>query len=222
MDRRKEDVDRFWEGGALDPKSNVQFGEGGAGTFSDGKLNTLVKDVSGRNGEVLRILTEFGADPAIRYASKPHIGTDVLSQVVKAIRQEILNLGGQVRFESQVTDLVIRDGSLQALVLENGEQIPVQAAVFAVGHSARDTFSMLLEHGVPMEPKPFAVGLRIQHPQSMIDESQYGRTVKELGAASYKVTWKAAGGRGVYSFCMCPGDMWSTHPQSRDVWRSMA
>ena len=136
---------------------------------------------------------------------RPHIGTDVLSQVVKAIRQEILNLGGQVRFESQVTDLVIRDGSLQALVLENGEQIPVQAAVFAVGHSARDTFSMLLEHGVPMEPKPFAVGLRIQHPQSMIDESQYGRTVKELGAASYKVTWKAAGGRGVYSFCMCPG-----------------
>lgn len=205
VDRRKEDVDRFWEGGALDPKSNVQFGEGGAGTFSDGKLNTLVKDVSGRNGEVLRILTEFGANPAIRYASKPHIGTDVLSQVVKAIRQEILNLGGQVRFESQVTDLVIRDGSLQALVLENGEQIPVQAAVFAVGHSARDTFSMLLEHGVPMEPKPFAVGLRIQHPQSMIDESQYGRTVKELGAASYKVTWKAAGGRGVYSFCMCPG-----------------
>ncbi len=156
VDRRKEDVDRFWEGGPLDPKSNVQFGEGGAGTFSDGKLNTLVKDVSGRNGEVLRILTEFGADPAIRYASKPHIGTDVLSRVVKAIRQEIIRLGGQVRFESQVTDLSVRDGSLEALVLESGEKIPVQAAVFAVGHSARDTFSMLLSRGVSMEPKPFA------------------------------------------------------------------
>ena len=205
VDQRTQDVKRFWEGGPLDPSSNVQFGEGGAGTFSDGKLNTLVKDTSGRNREVLRILTQFGADPSVCYESRPHIGTDVLSRVVKAIRQEILSLGGQVYFESQVTDLRIEEGRLKGLVLEKGEEILAQAAVLAIGHSARDTFSMLLKRGVKLEPKPFAVGLRIQHPQSMIDESQYGGTIRELGPAPYKVTWKSASGRGIYSFCMCPG-----------------
>ena len=206
VDRRKADVEAFWKGGALNPASNVQFGEGGAGTFSDGKLNTLVKDVSGRNREVLKTFVAFGADPAILYVNKPHIGTDVLSGVVKAMREEIVALGGTVRFESQVTDLEFANGSLSALVLANGERIETQAAILALGHSARDTFEMLLSRGIPMEAKAFAVGLRIQHPQEMINESQYGaKQVDALGAADYKVTWKASSGRGIYSFCMCPG-----------------
>ena len=164
VDARTKDVDAFWNGGDLNPASNVQFGEGGAGTFSDGKLNTLVKDASGRNREVLKILVEFGADPSICYVNKPHIGTDVLSRVVKAIRQEIEQLGGQVRFMSQVTDLELSDGQLRALVVNGSERIEAQAAVLAIGHSARDTFQMLLEKGLSMEAKAFAVGLRIQHP----------------------------------------------------------
>ncbi len=206
VDARTKDVDAFWNGGDLNPASNVQFGEGGAGTFSDGKLNTLVKDASGRNREVLKILVEFGADPSICYVNKPHIGTDVLSRVVKAIRQEIEQLGGQVRFMSQVTDLELSDGQLRALVVNGSERIEAQAAVLAIGHSARDTFQMLLEKGLSMEAKAFAVGLRIQHPQAMINRSQYGsEEVRELGAADYKLTFKTGDGRGVYSFCMCPG-----------------
>ena len=206
VDTRTEQVAAFWEGRPLDPSSNVQFGEGGAGTFSDGKLNTLVKDASGRNQEVLRILVEFGADPSILYVNKPHVGTDVLAGVVKSIREEIIRLGGQVRFSSQVTDVVIEDGQIRELVVNGSQRIPARAAVLAIGHSARDTFEMLLARSVPMEAKPFAVGLRIQHPQTMINESQYGEADNPaLGAASYKVTWKASGGRGVYSFCMCPG-----------------
>lgn len=218
VDTRTEQVAAFWEGEALDPSSNVQFGEGGAGTFSDGKLNTLVKDASGRNKEVLRILVEFGADPSILYVNKPHVGTDVLAGVVKAIRREIIRLGGQVRFASQVTDVITEKGQVRELVVNGSQRIPARAAVLAIGHSARDTFEMLLARRVPMEAKPFAVGLRIQHPQSMINKSQYGvetpprigsaervDSCPELGAASYKVTWKASSGRGVYSFCMCPG-----------------
>lgn len=206
VDARTKDVDAFWNGGALLPSSNVQFGEGGAGTFSDGKLNTLVKDASGRNREVLRILVEFGADPSICYINKPHIGTDVLSRVVKAIRMEIERLGGRVRFMSQVTDLEFSDGRLCALTVNGSERIEAQAAVLAIGHSARDTFQMLFEKGISMEAKAFAVGLRIQHPQAMINRSQYGsERVKELGAADYKLTFKTGSGRGVYSFCMCPG-----------------
>ena len=206
VDARTREVAAFWEGGTLNPSSNVQFGEGGAGTFSDGKLNTLVKDASGRNREVLRLLVEFGADPSILYLNKPHIGTDVLSQVVKAIRAEILRLGGQVRFMSQVTDVELEEGRLRALMVDGSKRLKAEAAVLAIGHSARDTFEMLCSRGIPMEAKAFAVGLRIQHPQSMINRSQYGQDeVEELGAADYKVTWKAASGRGVYSFCMCPG-----------------
>lgn len=205
-DTRTRRVEEFWKNGTLCPSSNVQFGEGGAGTFSDGKLNTLVKDSSGRNKEVLRILTEFGADPSILYINKPHIGTDVLSKIVKAMRKEIEALGGSVRFLSQVTDFVIKEGRLVSLVINGKETIPVQAAVLAIGHSARDTFETLYQRQVPMEAKAFAVGLRIQHPQTLINKSQYGREdCPELGPASYKLTYQASGGRGVYSFCMCPG-----------------
>lgn len=206
VDARTETVERFWRDGTLDTRSNVQFGEGGAGTFSDGKLNTLVKDTFGRNREVLRILVEFGADPSILYVNKPHIGTDVLSRIVKDIRQEICRLGGQVRFLSQVTDFEVRDGRLTGLVINGQERLSVQAAVLAVGHSARDTFEALYDRGIPMEPKAFAVGLRIQHPQRLINESQYAMAeCGELGPASYKVTRQVSGNRGVYSFCMCPG-----------------
>ncbi|MCB7317828.1 NAD(P)/FAD-dependent oxidoreductase [Lacrimispora sp. 210928-DFI.3.58] len=206
VDARTARVDRFWKEGELCPSSNVQFGEGGAGTFSDGKLNTLVKDASGRNHEVLRIFTEFGADPSICYVNKPHIGTDVLSCIVKAMRREIESLGGQVRFLSQVTDVTIEEGRLTSLTVNDREVIRTEAAVFAIGHSARDTFGQLWARGIPMEPKPFAVGLRIQHPQSLINRSQYGKEeVKELGPASYKLTRQTSSGRGVYSFCMCPG-----------------
>ncbi len=206
VDARTKRVAEFWKTGELHPSSNVQFGEGGAGTFSDGKLNTLVKDTFGRNREVLRILTEFGADPSICYANKPHIGTDVLSHIVKSIRKEIENLGGQVRFLSQVTDFEIKGGKLTAITINGIERIPVQAAVAAIGHSARDTFETLYTRQVSMEAKPFAVGFRIQHPQTMINESQYGMAeCKELGPASYKLTAQTSYGRGVYSFCMCPG-----------------
>lgn len=213
VEQRKKTVDLFWAGGGLNEESNVQFGEGGAGTFSDGKLNTLVKDPSGRNQEVLRILTQAGADPSILYVNKPHIGTDVLCLVVKQLREEILKLGGEVRFNSRVTSLVTEQGAVRALKVTERQKagkrdyvLPAEAVVLAVGHSARDTFEMLLQQGMFMEAKPFAVGLRIQHPQPMINLSQYGmEDPKALGAASYKVTAKSKSGRGVYSFCMCPG-----------------
>ena len=210
VDTRTAQVRQFWEHGILNPESNVQFGEGGAGTFSDGKLNTLVKDVSGRNKEVLKILTEAGADESILYSSKPHVGTDVLSQVVRRLREEIISLGGEVRFLTKAADLVIRDGAVEAVKTEHperGEEIlPAKAVVLAVGHSARDTFETLFQKGISMEAKAFAVGLRIQHPQKQINLSQYGmENPGRLGAAPYKVTRQTGGGRGVYSFCMCPG-----------------
>lgn len=206
VDARTRRVEAFWKDGILDPASNVQFGEGGAGTFSDGKLNTLVKDTFGRNREVLRIFVQFGADPGICYQNKPHIGTDVLSRIVKSIRQEIEALGGRVCFLSQVTDFKIQDGRLSALEINNRELLYTEAAVLAVGHSARDTFETLYRRQVSMEAKSFAVGLRIQHPQTMINMSQYGmEECGRLGPASYKLTRQTSGGRGVYSFCMCPG-----------------
>ena len=211
VEERQQDVETYWSEGSLNPESNVQFGEGGAGTFSDGKLNTLVKDPLKRNQKVLEILVEHGADPEILYVNKPHIGTDVLSKVVKNIREHIIDLGGQVFFESQVTDMTIKGGRITALEI-NGDQpekrrvLEAEAVVLAVGHSARDTFAMLLKRGVPMEKKAFAVGLRIQHPQAMINQSQYGMAHSDiLGPASYKVTHQTSLQRGVYSFCMCPG-----------------
>lgn len=206
VDDRKKDVEDFWNGNGLKPDSNIQFGEGGAGTFSDGKLNTLVKDRNGRNTEVLRILAEAGAPREILYDAKPHIGTDILMQVVKNMREEIINMGGEVRFENKVTDIIIEDGRVKGVVVNDTERIDADVVVAATGHSARDTFKMLYGHDIPMSAKPFAVGLRVEHPRRMINFSQYGMEEHELlPSADYKLTAKAADGRGVYTFCMCPG-----------------
>lgn len=206
VDTRQADVERFWETGKLLPDSNVQFGEGGAGTFSDGKLNTLVKDKYGRNTEVLRTFVKHGADPAILYQAKPHIGTDVLSRVVKSMREEILHQGGEVHFHSKVTEILTQNGHVTGVRVNDTQEIPCEQVVLAPGHSARDTFAMLYEKQFPMSAKPFAVGFRVEHPQELINRSQYGTDrVKGLGTAAYKVTAKTSTGRGVYSFCMCPG-----------------
>ena len=211
VEERSRDIEKYWETGVLDLSSNIQFGEGGAGTFSDGKLNTQINDKTGRSAEVLRIFVEAGAPSDILYEGKPHIGTDKLRIVIPAIRERIIAAGGEVRFEAQVTDLVIRDGALRAVILQSGESIESDIVVLAPGHSARDTIRALYERGIPMQQKDFAVGLRVSHPQSLIDKSQYGVFEKEemkrsgLKAASYKLTARASSGRGVYSFCMCPG-----------------
>lgn len=206
VEERQADVEKFWETGVLNTASNVQFGEGGAGTFSDGKLNTLVKDKYGRNLAVLQAFAECGAGDEILYEAKPHIGTDVLCKVVKNMREEIQQHGGEVRFNSQVTDIAVENGRVCGVTVNNDQFIPCSQLVLAVGHSARDTFQMLYEKKIPMEAKPFAVGLRVEHLQRMINADQYGTEETEgLGAAPYKVTARADNGRGVYSFCMCPG-----------------
>ena len=206
VDTRMQDVERFWQDGVLKPDSNVQFGEGGAGTFSDGKLNTLVKDKDGRNMAVLKTFVEFGAKESILYEAKPHIGTDVLCGIVKQMRQEIIRLGGEVRFGSKVTELQLQGDRITGVIINGEEQLACEQVVLAIGHSARDTFDMLYEKQVPMEAKSFAVGLRVEHPQTMINISQYGMADPgALGAAPYKVTAQTSVGRGVYSFCMCPG-----------------
>ena len=189
VEKRMEAVDLFWKGGMLRPDCNVQFGEGGAGTFSDGKLNTLVKDPLMRNRKVLELFVEFGADPSILYVNKPHIGTDVLSGIVKGMREEIIRLGGEVRFNSTVTDFIIEDNRLHGVVINEKERIMAEVLVLAIGHSARDTFEILNKRKVPMEAKAFAVGLRIQHPQESINRSQYGTGSHPiLGPADYKLT----------------------------------
>ena len=206
VDERQADVERFWLTGKLDPNSNVQFGEGGAGTFSDGKLNTLVKDKDGRNHAVLETFVKFGAKEEILYDAKPHIGTNELSKIIKNMRNAIIENGGEMRFECQMTEVLIQNDRLCGIVVNDNERIECEDLVLAIGHSARDTFSMLYQKGIPMEAKPFAVGFRAEHPQEMINVSQYG--IKDpgmLGAAPYKVTAKTKSGRGVYSFCMCPG-----------------
>ncbi len=205
---RAKKVEEFWKHGfsRLDVRSNVQFGEGGAGTFSDGKLNTLVKDVSGRNKKVLELFVEVGADEEILYDSKPHIGTDVLQTVVKNLRMRILEHGGEVRFQTRVAELMIENGAVTGVVLGDGSKVESDNIILAIGHSSRELFYKLNEQKITMEPKAFAVGLRVQHPQKMMNLSQYGREdAGELGAAPYKVTAKTTSGRGVYSFCMCPG-----------------
>ena len=206
VESRTRRVEEFWKTGVLAPDSNVQFGEGGAGTFSDGKLNTLVKDKDGRNAEVLKIFVENGAPEEIRYESRPHVGTDVLSRVVKHMRERIHSWGGEVRFSTRVTELVMEGGRVRGVVCESGERIDAGAVVLAIGHSARDTFAMLEKKGIPMEAKSFAVGFRVEHPQELINLSQYAqRSPEALPPASYKLTAKTSEGRGVYSFCMCPG-----------------
>ena len=208
---RARTVETFWKLGVLDPQSNVQFGEGGAGTFSDGKLNTLVKDTSGRNRKVLEIFVEAGAPEEILYVQKPHLGTDLLRDIVTHIRKEILNLGGEVYFETQATGLELEGGRIKGVRVRRGdakkeEYLEAEQVVLAIGHSARDTFQMLHDLGVPMEAKSFAVGVRMEHPQELVNKSRYGEHYPEcLPAASYKVTRKTESGRGVYSFCMCPG-----------------
>ena len=203
---RQKTVENFWKNGVLDPDSNVQFGEGGAGTFSDGKLNTLVKDPSGRNHEVLKRFVQAGAPSEIIYQQKPHLGTDVLVGVVETLRHEIEEMGGKFQFRSKVTDLFFENSQLKEIEINGEKRIPAQVCVLAVGHSARDSFFMFEKKGIYMEPKSFAVGVRMEHPQSMINLALYGEEENEkLGAAAYKVTHTCENGRGVYSFCMCPG-----------------
>ena len=206
VEQRRADVEKFWQEGVLDPASNVQFGEGGAGTFSDGKLNTLVKDKYGRNKEVLRILVEAGAPEEILYEAKPHIGTDILCTVVSNLRKQIIAWGGEIRFETQVTDLCCQEDHVTGVIVNGTERIESDTIVLAIGHSARDTFEMLYKRQIPMEAKSFAVGLRMEHPRRLIDQIQYGSAEHPLlPAANYKVTAQTSSGRGVYSFCMCPG-----------------
>lgn len=205
VEKRKEQVEKFWAGEELDLYSNVQFGEGGAGTFSDGKLNTLVKDVSGRNQKVLEMFVEHGAPKEILYMQKPHIGTDRLCEIVKSIREEIIALGGEVRFESKVTDLRIENNKVTGLEWNHEYWMDVEVLVLAIGHSARETFHQLYTKGISMEQKPFAIGVRIEHKQEMIDKNQYGDLAGILPAADYKLTYQSSNGRSLFSFCMCPG-----------------
>lgn len=205
--QRTQDTWGLWRRHTLDPVSNVQFGEGGAGLFSDGKLYSQIKDPRYLGRKVMQEFVRAGAPPEILYVSKPHIGTFRLTGVVAAMRREIISLGGEVRFESKVTDVVIDAGQIEAVVLDSGEVLHSRHVVLALGHSSRDTFRMLERRGVFMEAKPFAIGFRIEHPQSMIDKVRLGRFAGHpaLGAADYKLVHHASNGRSVYSFCMCPG-----------------
>ena len=206
VDNRSKTVESFWNGTSdLNLESNVQFGEGGAGAFSDGKLTTRIKD--NRCGFVLEQLVKAGAPEEIIYAGKPHVGTDILKGVVKNIREEIISLGGEVHFNSKLEKVNIKDGKLESIIV-NGNTIPCESLVLAIGHSSRDTYEMLNEEGVFMQPKAFAVGVRIEHPQGMIDSNQYGKYVghPRLKAADYKLVYQSEKlNRGIYSFCMCPG-----------------
>lgn len=205
VDNRVKSVESFWKGEKLKLESNVQFGEGGAGTFSDGKLNTLVKDPFCRHERVLKTFVSFGAPDEITYIKKPHIGTDRLRQVVKDIREEIIRLGGEVRFQSKVTNLSTKEGKLDAVVVNEKETIPCEVLVLAIGHSARDTFEMIFHQNIKMEAKSFAMGVRVEHSQDMIGKAQYGSLYNILPSADYKLVHQCKNGRGVYSFCMCPG-----------------
>ena len=206
MEDRRKRVEEFWNGGPLHPESNVQFGEGGAGTFSDGKLNTMVKDPSGRIRKVLEVFVQHGAPEEILFINKPHIGTDKLREVIVSMRKQMEEWGAEIRFSSKVTDICLNeDGVLCGLEINHTEQLACEVAVAAVGHSARDTFEMLLQKPLVMEQKAFAIGTRIEHPQEMIGRTQYGEAYIHLPAADYKLIHQTESGRGVYSFCMCPG-----------------
>ncbi len=203
---RTVDTFGFWRKKILNPESNAQFGEGGAGTFSDGKLYSQISDPEHYGRKVLTELVKAGAPPEILYVSKPHIGTLKLVAIVQRIRAEIESLGGEYRFQSRVDDIEIEDGRVRSVHLASGERIDSNHVVLAVGHSARDTFQMLLNRGVYIEPKPISVGFRIEHPQSLIDRARFGEQAgnKILGAADYKLVHHCTNGRSVYSFCMCP------------------
>jgi len=207
VSERAEDVQNFWNGSALNTESNVQFGEGGAGTFSDGKLTTGIKDP-----RIHKVLSEFvsaGAPEEILYKNKPHIGTDLLRDVVANIREEIIRLGGEIRFSNKLVGIDAPSGKIRAVKVQevlNGESYTLETEnlVLAIGHSARDTFRYAHELGIQMSAKPFSIGVRIEHPQKMVDEAQYGKT-KGLPPAEYKLSHRCENGRGVYTFCMCPG-----------------
>lgn len=203
MEKRVKDVQNFWENGILNTESNVQFGEGGAGTFSDGKLTTGIKDM--RIRKVLETFVEAGADPSILYKSKPHIGTDALRKIVVNIRNRIIEMGGEFHFNAKVTD--IAEGKVTAMENNIEKTFDADSVVLAIGHSARDTFKMLYDRGFSMEQKPFSIGVRIEHPQKLIDQAQYGDAAlaEYLGAADYKLSYRCENGRGAYTFCMCPG-----------------
>ena len=208
VEARKRDVETFWKTGVLDPRSNVQFGEGGAGAFSDGKLNTGTKDP--RHGWILERFVEYGAHPDILIDAKPHVGTDKLYVVLQSLRRELLALGAEIRFEHPLVGIEAESGTVSALRVASPEgeyTLPARQVVLAPGHSARDTFELLHGLGVPMEPKPFAVGVRIEHAQSAIDTAQYKEAAGHpaLPPTSYKLAYHTHDGRGVFSFCVCPG-----------------
>ena len=205
MEARIQRVEEFWAGGPLNTESNVQFGEGGAGTFSDGKLNTMVKDPSGRIRKVLEVFVEHGAPEEILYLNKPHIGTDNLRHVIVSMRKQMIAWGAEFRFSSKVTDLLLEESYVKGVVINGSTVVDGQIVVAALGHSARDTFEMLVKKPLTMEQKSFAIGVRMEHPQEMIGYSQYGEAYPKLPAADYKLTHQCNNGRGVYSFCMCPG-----------------
>lgn len=216
VEERISDVNAFWETGSFNTESNVQFGEGGAGAFSDGKLNTLNKDPFGYQAQILKLFVKMGAEPKIQYEQKPHLGTDQLISIVKNLREEIIRLGGEVKFGAKVTDFLTEDNEaedtqgakrkVKGVIINNEETLYTKQVVLAIGHSARDTFIMLEKSGFDMEPKAFAVGYRVQHPQKNMDMIQYGEeNLGKFPPAPYKLTAKAKNERGVYSFCMCPG-----------------
>ena len=205
VDDRINTVNKFWTTGVLNENSNVQFGEGGAGTFSDGKLNTLVKDPLFIQKYVFQIFVENGADSEIMYSNKPHIGTDMLTNIVKNIRNKIISYGGSFRYNTIMTDIRYDNNKIKSIILNDNEEVETDILILAIGHSARDTFRMLYRNNVLLTSKPFAIGIRIQHPQSMINESQYGFCSSLLPPSSYKLTYKSSNNRGVYTFCMCPG-----------------
>lgn len=206
VEDRIQTVNTFWKTGILNPESNVQFGEGGAGTFSDGKLNTLVSDHLHRGKKVLETFVTCGAPVEILYSYKPHIGTDILVDVVTNMRNKIIEMGGEFHYHTCLTDIIIENRKVTEIEVNHNTKIPCDCLILAIGHSSRDTFEMLLNRKIAMEAKPFAVGVRVQHLQEKINESQYGTKYKDLlGSASYKLTYKATNDRGVYSFCMCPG-----------------
>lgn len=206
VEERVKDVENFFKTGVLDTNSNVQFGEGGAGTFSDGKLNTMVKDKEHRCKFIFKTFVENGAPEDILYVNKPHIGTNLLRDVIINLRNEIIKLGGEFRYNTCLTDININNNEIKSIIVNNNEEIKCNCLVLALGHSSRDTFKMLYDKKMKMEPKPFAVGIRIQHPQSMINLSQIGVEKHDiLLNQSYKLTYNTSKKRGVYTFCMCPG-----------------
>ena len=204
---RTKDTWALWRGGKLNPESNVQYGEGGAGTFSDGKLYSQIKDPKFYGRKVIAEFIKAGAPPEISYVSHPHIGTFRLVGVVEQMREAIKSLGGEIRFESKVEKIDIENHQVQGVMLASGEFIATNHLILAVGHSARDTFEMLHKQGIYIEAKPFSIGFRIEHPQNLIDHARYGNNAQHpvLGAADYKLVHHASNGRSVYSFCMCPG-----------------